>query len=265
MGRIEEVFCRLRKEGKKALIPYVTAGDPNLKKTYELLSFLSENGADLVEVGVPFSDPMADGVVIQRAMERALRGKTDLKNIFEMLKDFRKHHEIPIILMGYANTFFAYGFERFAEMSQKVGIDGVLTVDLPPEEAEELFLPLKKRAIPSIFLATPTTDERRARVIKRYAKGFLYFVSVTGVTGEREELSKDILERIEFLKNLIKIPVVLGFGISKGKIIEEFYPYVDGFVVGSSLIRRWEEAGFKIDFSLRSFFGEIEKACHKGS
>jgi len=259
INNITKTFRHLKKTGKKALIPYLTAGDPDLDKTCQLLNFYGENGADLIEVGVPFSDPMADGPVIQRAMDRALKAGLTLKDVLELVRDFKSRHNIPIVLMGYFNPFFAYGIERFGRDASVAGVDGVLTVDLPPDEARIFIQELKKHHIINIFLATPVTDERRMAIIKRVAKGFLYFVSVTGVTGERDGLPDGIEKKIEEIKAYIEIPIVLGFGVSSGEIIRKYSPYVDGFVVGSALVKRWEEVHVDPDKYSKfvDFFKEI--------
>lgn len=264
MNSIGEVLVRLEKRGEKAFIPYITAGDPSLEKTADVLDFFAENGADIIEVGVPFSDPLADGPVIQRAMERALKSGTTLKGVLKTVEGFKRRHKVPVVLMGYCNPFWAYGIEKFSKDAKTAGVDGVLTVDLPPEEADEFIGLLKREGIVSIFLATPVTDERRLKIIGRYAQGFLYFVSVTGVTGERQALSEDILDKIREVKRRIKLPLALGFGVSSPDIIRQFSSSVDGFVVGSALVKRLEEAGSsgskKEEFE--TFFRSLATACH---
>ncbi|MCX8022078.1 MAG: tryptophan synthase subunit alpha [Syntrophorhabdaceae bacterium] len=237
-------FERLKREGKKALIPYLTGGDPCLDKTGELLDFYGKNGASIIEIGVPFSDPMADGPVIQRAMERALKAGTTLGDILGLVRSFKKRYNIPVVIMGYCNPFLAYGLDRFCKEARLAGVDGVLTVDLPPEEGVWFFKELKKNGILPIFLVTPVTGKRRMEIIGRVAEGFLYVVSVTGVTGERQELPRTLEETLIQIKTFFALPVVLGFGVSDVKTIERFSPYVDGFVIGSAFVRRWEEASF---------------------
>lgn len=263
-NKITKVFKELKKTGKKAFIPYITAGDPDLQKTTDALAIFAENGADIIELGVPFSDPMADGPVIQRAMERALRSGTTLKKVLLTVKDFKSRHCVPIVLMGYFNPFWAYGIEAFAKNAREAGVDAVLTVDLPPEEARAFTDLLWNEGILSIFLATPVTDGRRIRVIKGVARGFIYFVSVTGVTGERSALPEGIKEKIGEIRSKIKLPLVLGFGISGPDIIREFSPYVDGFVVGSALIKRWVESDFSLEETsgLYTFYQSLERVCH---
>lgn len=260
---IEKVFKNLKKVKKRAFIPYITAGDPSIEATFEAMKFFAEEGADIIEVGVPFSDPMADGEVIQRAMERALSAKTNLKSILQLVKRFKENYSIPIVLMGYYNPFFKYGLANFAKEAREAGVGAILTVDLPPEEAREFVNILKKNDIISIFLVTPTTDSKRFLKIKSFAKGFVYFVSVTGVTGERNELSLSIKDQISLAKKMLRLPVVLGFGISSPEVIKKFYGDVDGFVVGSALVKRWEKyisGEDKEEF--KRFFRAMVESCY---
>lgn len=264
MGKIKDVFVKLKRSKSKAFIPYITAGDPDCEKTVEILELFAENGADVIELGVPFSDPMADGPVIQSAMERALKSGTTLKKTLEIVEKFRKKFKTPIILMGYLNPFFAYGFEQFAKDAKTSGIDGVLIVDLPPEETEEYTKILNKNKITQIFLATPTTDTKRMGIINKYASGFIYFVSVTGVTGVRNVLPFETANKLKILKTYFKIPVVLGFGISGPETIEQFYNYADGFVVGSAIVKKWEMASKSNEKKqeLVNFLKLLSKSCH---
>lgn len=264
MKNIKTVFSRLKKIKSKALIPYITAGDPSPEKTMEILTIFAENGADIIELGVPFSDPMADGPIIQRAMERALKSGTNLKITLEIVKNFKQKFDIPIILMGYLNPFFAYGFENFAKDAKSAGVDGVLIVDLPPEETEDFTKILKKHKLTQIFLATPTTDAKRVKDIKKFAEGFIYFVSVTGVTGIRKTLPIETSSKLKMLKSFFNLPVVLGFGISGPETILQYYDYSDGFVIGSAIVKMWEEAfnSEEKKQELIQFFGSLAQACH---
>jgi len=266
MNRIANVFQYYAQQDTRVFIPYITAGDPTLRKTAEILAIFATHGADIIEVGVPFSDPMADGPVIQNAMERALSGGTTLRKILETIRTFRFEYETPIILMGYYNSFYAYGLEEFSRDAQRAGVDGVLTVDLPPEEAEEFRNALMKHDVRSIFLLTPVSDWERIQAVKKMADGFVYFVSVTGVTGERETLPDEIGKKMTEIRREIPLPLVLGFGISKPDIVERFYSCADGFVVGSALIKRWQDAGWdeqSPDF--RDFLSRMIHACHRDS
>jgi tryptophan synthase alpha chain len=263
-NRIIKVFEDLRKTGKKAFIPYITAGDPDLGKTTEALDLFAANGADIIELGVPFSDPMADGPVIQKAMERALEKGATLRKILQTVREFKSLHDVPIVLMGYYNPFLAYGLESFAVDAKAAGVDAVLTVDLPPEEAKTFADLLWREEIISVFLATPVTDQKRIHVIKKVARGFVYFVSVTGVTGERISLPDDIKEKIEEIREKLGLPLVLGFGISGTDTIKRFFPHTDGFVVGSALVKRWEEVcrSSRSLHSFQAFFRGLAEACH---
>lgn len=264
MSRIKDVFSKLKRSKGKAFIPYITAGDPDCEKTLEILNIFAENGADIIELGVPFSDPMADGPVIQAAMERALNSGTTVKKTLEIVQKFREKYTIPIILMGYLNPFFAYGFENFAKDARESGVDGVLIVDLPPEETEAFTEILNKNKITQIFLATPTTDAKRIEIINKFASGFIYFVSVTGVTGVRNILPSETSNKLKILKAHFKIPVVLGFGISGPETIEQFYNYADGFVVGSAIVKKWESASkdYEKKQKLIDFLKLLSKSCH---
>ncbi|MCX5815709.1 MAG: tryptophan synthase subunit alpha [Proteobacteria bacterium] len=263
-NKITKVFEGLKITGKKAFIPYITAGDPDITKTLEALAIFADNGADIIELGVPFSDPMADGPVIQRATERALKSGTTLKKVLQTVRDFKERYSASIVLMGYYNPFWAYGIEAFAKDARAAGVDAVLTVDLPPEEAKTFVDLLWEQGIVSIFLATPVTDRRRIQVIKRIGRGFIYFVSVTGVTGERNTLPEGIKDKIDEIRSRIKLPLVLGFGISAPDIIREYANHVDGFVVGSALVKRWEDAcqSHEEPEAFLTFFKELAEACH---
>jgi len=265
MYRIAEAFRECAQQKTKAFIPYITAGDPTLQKTAEMLAYLATHGADIIEVGVPFSDPMADGPVIQKAMERALSGGATLRKILETIREFRTRYETPIILMGYYNPFYAYGFEMFSRDARSAGVDGVLTVDLPPEEAGEFTGILKDNHLQSIFLLTPVSDRKRIKAVKKVADGFIYFVSVTGVTGERGSLPDEIREKMIEIRGEIQLPLVLGFGISKPDIVERFYSYADGFVVGSALVKRWQDAGWDEQHrsEFHDYLTQMVSACHR--
>lgn len=262
--KINKVFEGLKTAGKKAFIPYVTAGDPDLNRTADVLAICADNGADIIELGVPFSDPMADGPVIQKAMERALKSGTTLRKILQVVRSFKERYSVPIVLMGYFNPFWAYGIEPFAKDAGAAGVDAVLTVDLPPEEAKPFVDMLWKEGIVSIFLATPVTDGKRMQVINNIARGFIYFVSVTGVTGERSTLPEGIKDKIKEVRRKIGLPLVLGFGISGSDTIREYAGHVDGFVIGSALVKRWEKACLSGEepAAFQAFFRELAEACH---
>ena len=208
MGRIDSCFERLKKVGRKGLITYITAGDPDIDSTLEYMNILVESGADIIEIGVPFSDPIADGPTIQRASERALNNGIDLNSIFELVGKFRdKNSETPIVLMGYLNPFEQKGFEKVSIEAQNAGVDGFLIVDLPPEEALQINGYLSQANLSQIFLVAPNSNLSRVNVIKKLASGFIYFVSVKGVTGDKGIQMKEISENIEAAKEAVNIPI----------------------------------------------------------
>lgn len=236
-SRITQTFQRLAAEGRPALIPYVTAGDPDLQTTAHVLDALVDNGADIIELGVPFSDPMADGPVIQRAMQRALASGTTLNAIFNLLADFRtRHADTPIVLFGYMNPLFRFGLDRAVKAAASAGADGFLVVDLPPESAGELTRYTKAAGLDFIALFTPTTDVARMASICKHASGFAYCVSVAGVTGSRIDEMDVIQERVELVRQQTGLPAAVGFGIRTAADAAEVGGFADGVVIGSALI-----------------------------
>ncbi len=241
MSRISEKFNILREKKEKALIMYLTAGDPSLEITKELILALEKAGADILEIGVPFSDPTADGPVIQAAAQRALKNGTTLTAILEMIKEVRQVSQIPIVLFGYYNPIFVYGVEKFARNAARAGVDGVLVVDLPPEEAPELKEFTDAADIDFIFLIAPTTGANRARQIADEAAGFIYYISITGITGTAAPKIADIEAAVKRLRRITKLPVAVGFGITKPEQAGEIGKTADGVVVGSALVRLIDE------------------------
>jgi tryptophan synthase alpha chain len=237
MSKISQTFLRLRANKKKALIPFITAGDPDLRTTEKLIFTLEKNGADLIELGVPFSDPMADGPTIQMASERSLTNKTTLKMIFELVKRVRKKTVIPIILMGYYNPFFIYGLKHLARDARDAGVDGILTVDLPPEEAGGMKFQIERAGLDMIFLLAPTSNDARIKLIVENASGFVYYVSLTGVTGVRSKLAKDIKKQLSAIKRNTALPIGVGFGISNPLHAKLVAKWTDAVVVGSAIIK----------------------------
>lgn len=237
MSRIGTAFRRLKKDKKKALIPFLTAGDPNPAATRKLILALEGAGADVIELGVPFSDPMADGPVIQKASERALAKGITLKKVLALVSQVRKASQVPLLLMGYFNPILSYGPERFASDAAKAGVDGAIVVDLPPEEASELDRALKKAGIDLIYLLTPTSDAERIRIVARRARGFLYFVSMTGVTGARLKSEAEIRKKVAEIRKYTKLPIAVGFGISSPEQTRAMARIGDGVVVGSALVK----------------------------
>jgi len=237
MSRITDVMKALDAQGKKALIPYITGGDPRPEWTVELMHTLVQAGADIIELGVPFSDPMADGPVIQLACERALEHNTSLDDIFSMVKEFRETDKAtPVVLMGYLNPLEVRGYERFAQEAAESGADGALIVDLPPEEAESLVPFLKQNNLDAIFLIAPTTTKQRVKFICDQSSGYVYYVSVKGVTGSATLNVGEVAEKVAQIKAHNQIPVGVGFGISNAKSAAEVSKVGDGVIVGSVIV-----------------------------
>ena len=238
MTRIERVFRRLKAEGEKALIPFITAGDPDLAVTKALALTLAAKGADLLELGIPFSDPLADGPTIQAASNRAVQGGVHLQDVLQLAGELRRETEIPLILMGYYNPILQYGLEKTALEAAARGVDGFIIPDLPSEEAGPWRAAAKKAGVAAIFLAAPTSGAARIRHLGRLTRGFLYYVSVTGITGARTELPADLAAALKEVRALVKCPLAVGFGISTPAQVAALAPYVDGVVVGSAIVAR---------------------------
>jgi len=241
MTRIEKKFQELAAANRKAFIPYITAGDPDLKTSTELILALDRAGADIVEVGVPFSDPIADGPVIQRATERALASNTTLRDILRMGTEIRKTSQVPMLIMSYYNPLLHYGIEKFAKDATGAGFDGILATDLTVEEAGPFVETMAKAGLNTIFLVAPTSSPERIRKIAQTSTGFLYAVSRTGVTGERQELAADLRDFLRTLRQHTSVPIAVGFGISRPEHVQAVWQEADGAVVGSALVREIEE------------------------
>jgi len=233
--RIAAKFRQLRARNEAALIPFVVAGDPNLDATAALVLEFAARGADIIELGVPFSDPMADGPANQRAAQRGLKSGASIAAILAMVSDLRKETEIPLVLFGYFNPIFHYGCERLCADAARAGVDALLVVDLPPEEAPELKIPARANGLDLIYLLAPTTPIERARKVVRSATGFIYYVSVTGVTGARTALASDIEEHVNNLRGVTDLPIGVGFGISTPAQAAEVARFSDAVVVGSAM------------------------------
>lgn len=239
MSRIQHCFEALRAEGRKALIPYITAGDPDPAMMLPLMHELVEAGVDIIELGVPFSDPMADGPTIQLAMERALAHKVGLRDVLGMVRAFRETNQTtPVALMGYLNPVERMGYETFAREAAEAGVDGVLLVDLPPEEAETVTPLFRTHGIDSIFLLAPTTTMDRARKICEQASGYVYYVSLKGVTGSAALNVTEVAEKLEQLRGVTDLPIGVGFGIRDGASAAAVASVADGVVVGSVLVNQ---------------------------
>ena len=241
MGRIETAFSKLKREGKPGFIPFITAGDPDLDTTAELLVELAGAGATVIELGVPFSDPMADGPVIQRASERALNHGFGLKEIFATTASVRARIETPLVLFSYFNPLLQYGVDRLARDARAAGIDGILVTDLTPEESEEFAAALRLNELDMIFLVAPTSTDERLRLISAHASGFVYAVSRAGVTGARENLSDEAELLVARVRKFSSLPVAVGFGISSTEQVTETLRYADAAVVGSAIVAQIEK------------------------
>jgi tryptophan synthase alpha chain len=247
MTRIEKKFQDLRAANQKAFIPYITAGDPDLKTSANLILALERAGADIVEVGVPFSDPIADGPVIQRAAERALASRTSLRDVLGMAAEVRKKSQIPLLLMSYYNPLLHYGLEKLARDAAASGFDGILATDLTVEESGPFVVAMQKSGLNTIFLVAPTSSPERIRKIGEASTGFLYAVSRTGVTGEQQELSPDLRDFLRTLRGCTKVPIAVGFGISRPEHLQAIWQEADGAVVGSALVREIEQHNTRSD------------------
>jgi len=248
MSRIAPKFDELRQQGRRALIPYIAAGDPEPWITVPLMHALVKNGADILELGVPFSDPMADGPVIQRAAERALKYKISLNNVLSMVREFReKDKTTPVVLMGYLNPIEVMGYARFAQEAAAAGVDGVLTVDLPPEEAD-LFQPaMKSQGLDTIFLLAPTSPAERIKLIAKAASGFIYYVSLRGVTGAANLDVREVAAKLKEIRGHTKLPLGVGFGIGSPEAAAQVAEFADAVIVGSAVVKRMEEMAAKPD------------------
>ena len=236
-NRIEEKFKKLKKAKKKAFVVYIMAGDPNIEATRKLVLGLDKIGVDIVELGVPFSDPLADGPTIQAASQRALKNKINLDNIFNLVKRIRKSSQIPLALMTYYNLVFKYGESGFLQKAKQSGVDGIIIPDLIPEEAGNIIGCAKKLKLSTIFFLAPTSSNKRIKLVSKLSSGFIYYVSLTGVTGARKKLSSDLSLKLKKIKRLTKKPVCVGFGISKVSQVKQASRISDGVIVGSAIVK----------------------------
>jgi len=241
MSRIGERFARRRAEGRPAFVAFLTAGDPSLERTVRAAAELEAAGADVLELGVPFSDPLADGPVIQRASERALARGVTLGAVLDAVRAIRRGSQLPLLLFSYFNPLLQHGLERLAADARAAGVDGVLVTDLPPEEAGEWLAAARARELDTVFLASPTSPAGRLKRVAEACRGFVYAVSRTGVTGERQSLSGEARPLVERLRALTDVPVALGFGLSTPEQVKDAAAVADGVVVGSALVRFLEE------------------------
>jgi tryptophan synthase alpha chain len=241
MSRIGTKFANLNRNGRKGFIPYITAGDPSLEATEQIILELEPAGADIIELGVPFSDPMADGPVIQRASERTLANHVSVRDCLEVVRRVRKTSEMPIVLFSYLNPLLSIGLDRLGEELKDAGVDGVLATDLVPEEADEFRSALKSADIDLIFLVAPTSTDERLKLIAEASTGFVYAVSRTGVTGVRQSLSEAASNLVKRVKRFTDLPVAVGFGISTPEQVNEVWEHADAAVVGSRIVAEIEQ------------------------
>jgi tryptophan synthase alpha chain len=260
-NRIQQRFNDLKKTNGKALVTFITAGDPDLATTAAILPLLAAAGADIIELGIPFSDPMADGPTIQRSSERALAAGVTLEAVLTMVRSIRKQVAVPIVLMGYSNPVYSYGWQRFANDAVAAGVDGLLLVDLPPEEADELLPAAQAAGLEIIFLLTPTSDTERIKRVSRCGGGFLYYVTVTGVTGARQVVSTSLENELQTVRAAIKLPIVAGFGISTPEQAAQVAPAADGVVVGSAIVKLFEQfQGDQLQTELSKLVASLKSA-----
>ena len=261
MSRIAATFAALKKQGRKALIPFITAGDPHPSMTVPLMHALVAGGADVIEVGVPFSDPMADGPVIQRASERALVHGVSLTQVIGFVAEFRQtNNATPVVLMGYANPIEAIGAERFADVAKAASMDGVLVVDYPPEEAQSLVKLLDARALDTIFLLSPTTRDARLEQVGKLGRGYLYYVSLKGVTGAGNIDTVEVARRVNHIKKFTDLPVGVGFGIRDADSAKRVAAVADAVVIGSRLVQEIMDAGDDAPARLQALLSGIRAA-----
>ena len=243
MSRIREKFRELKRSGRGGFIPFITVGDPDLATTERLLIELANSGADIIELGVPFSDPVADGEVIQRASDRALRNGVTVHDALTCAKNVRQRIKVPFVLFSYFNPLLQFGQERLAVAASKAGIDGVLVTDLIPEEAESWTQSLLQHRLDPIFLAAPTTSDNRLARMAEHAAGFIYAVSRAGVTGERDEMTRDAELLVQRIRSISDLPVAVGFGISSPEQVRAVWRFADAAVVGSAIVNQIEKLG----------------------
>ena len=258
-SRIEARFHELEERRAKGLVAYLTAGDPTLEATAGLLAAVDRGGADVIELGVPFSDPLADGPVIQRASERGLRAGATLRKILERLPRWREAVKAPVILFTYYNPVLQYGLENFARATAQAGADGALVVDLTPEEAEPYVSAMRARKLDTVFLASPTSTDERLERVANLSSGFLYLISRTGVTGERSEIASSVRPLVERARRFTSLPLAVGFGLSTPAQVREVQALADAAVVGSALVRAIEEHCHAGGGAMAQGFGSIEQ------
>lgn len=266
MSRIKQQFENVKKENRAALIAYITAGDPDLGITKKLVLALAESRADIIELGIPFSDPLADGPTIQKASQRALAKGTRLVDIIALVKELRKQTEIPLVFMTYYNPILQYGIKKFVQDAVKAGLDGIIVPDLPPEEASGLISAARKIGLDTIFLLAPTSTPNRIKSVAESCKGFVYYVSLTGVTGARAKVATDVAASIKKIKRATNKPVAVGFGISNPAQVQQVVNWgADGVIVGSAIVSLIEQNIGKTDLvsKVAKFVSELAKGTKR--
>ena len=260
MTRIAGLFDCLKREGRKGLIAYITAGDPSPERTPAIVDALVRGGADLIELGVPFSDPIADGPVIQRGGERALKAGTTLRTVLDIAVQIRERSSVPLLLFTYLNPVMRYGLDRLAEDAKHCGIDGCLLTDASVEEAHEYVGAMHRHGLDTVFLAAPTSTPRRQKLVAQYSTGFIYLVSRTGVTGERDTLSTAVAPLVSAMRAVTELPLAVGFGVSKPEQVAELGKLVEAVVVGSAFVRLIERNldNTSLEIQLESFTRELK-------
>lgn len=260
MNRIDLKFKDLKNKDEKAMISFITAGDPDFKITEELVYGMEEAGADIIELGIPYSDPIADGVTIQKSSARALKNGTTISKIMQCVKSIRVNTEIPLVYLVYYNSVFKYGINRFIEECKKVGIDGIIIPDLPIEERKEILNIADKFEIALIPLIAPTSKERIEKIVTN-ASGFIYCVSTNGVTGARSEINTDIKAYMDTVSKFTDIPKAIGFGISSAKMAKELKEYCDGIIIGSAIVKKVDESENTEEMlkNVKGFVSEVKK------
>lgn len=262
MSRIDDRFKSLN--GKKALVAFFTAGDPDLSASKNIFSVIEKGGADIIELGVPFSDPLADGPVIQSSSHRSLKNGTNLEKIIELVKDIRSQSQLPIVLMSSFNPVFVYGQKKFVVDAVNAGADGVILPDLPPEEAKDFLGFANAKSLDTIFLLAPTSTPDRIQTVGKVSKGFIYYVSLTGTTGTKETLAKNLEEKVSAIKNKVKLPVLVGFGISGPEQAKEAGQCSDGVIIGSAIVKLIESHSDPVerDKKIAEFISSIKTALN---
>jgi tryptophan synthase alpha chain len=261
MTRIGRLFENLKRDNRKGLIAYLTVGDPSPDRTPALVEALVRGGADLIELGVPFSDPIADGPVIQAAGERALKAGTTLARVLQVAAEIRQTSEVPLLLFTYLNPVVRYGLERLAQDAAAAGIDGCLLIDASVEEAQEYVGAMHRHGLDTVFLAAPTSTERRLKLVAQYSTGFVYLVSRTGVTGERDSISSTVAPLVKAVRAVTNLPLAVGFGISKPEHVAELGRQVEAVVVGSAIVRLIEKnaTNASLEIQLESYVRELKR------